>query len=377
METRTRITAAISGIALIAALGACASSAPGADEPAESAPPGTEQNAEMDALIEQSREEGALTITWAVFPDEVNTRLIEGFKGEYELDIPVRIAFESNVDTLSAKLTEETKAGVKASSDLFLTTSATGALVEPPAGAAAGSATVDLLEAQDWASFSPWNADLVEGDGQFLAIAHQFPGFIYNTNTVQEGDLPKVANDVLKMTDYAIASTPYGASFNTIAIGMGGPDAVKAHLAEFQPAGLINCGEVSRVASGEFDAMWVGCGKSAVDEGVRKGAPLGYVAVSDGAVANSVYVGIPKNSEHPAAAALFAAWLNSSAAQQIMWDGIALDNAQIEGTHSADYVESLKEEGVEVEIIDVAFVKENPEYFEREFKGAIVALLLK
>ncbi|MFT4214977.1 MAG: extracellular solute-binding protein [Microbacterium sp.] len=362
------VAASLMALSMVGALTGCASDDSTAED-SETTSQASERNAELDALIEQAKEEGALTITWAVYPDAVNTELIEAFKDEYDLDIPVQIAFESNIDTLAAKLTEESEAGVEASSDLFLTTAATAASV--------GSSGSDLIEPQDWASFSPWNADFSEADGEFLVVGHQFPGFIYNTNTVDENDLPTTASDVLKMTDYAIASTPYGASFNTLAIGMGGPEAVEAYLAEFEPAGLINCGEVSRVASGEFDAMWVGCGKSYVDEGVKDGAPLGYVSVSDGAVANSVYVAVPKNSEHPAAAALFAAWLNTSTAQQITWDGTAIDNAQLEGSHSADYIAELKAEGTDVQVVDVAFVLENPQYFDSEFKSAIVALLSK
>lgn len=363
MRTRTTRTAAVlAGFGLIAALASCAGSPAPADTAEESAP--VEKNEALTALIEEAEAEGGLTITWALFTDAASTQLADAFKEEYDLDIPVRIAFESNIDTLAAKLAEETAAGVETSSDLFLTTAAT-----------AGTVGSELIAPQDWASFSPWNADLVASDGQYIVVAHQFPGFIYNTDRVDEEDLPATADDVLKMTDYAIASTPYGASFNTLADGIGGPDAVLEHLAEFEPAGLINCGEVDRIASGEFDAMWMACGKAYVDEGLREGAPLGFITPEDGAVANSVYVGVPANSAHPAAAALFASWLNTPQAQKIMWDGIATDNALIEGTHNAEYIAELESDGVEVTFIDVAFVLDNPELFTREFKGAIVASL--
>lgn len=361
-----KLAAAVAGLSLAAAgLVSCAG---GGGEPAAdpTSADTQEMTPEFQALVDKAKEEGGLTITWAVFPDAVNTKLIEAFK-EGVVDVPVRISFESNIDSLAAKLTEESTAGVKASSDLFLTTSATAATM--------GSAGANLVEPQDWASFSPWNEGLSEQDGEFLTIAHQFPGFIYNTNAIDEKDLPKSADDVLGLTDYAIASTPYGASFNTLAIGLGGPDALLSYLADFHPAGLINCGEVDRIASGEFDGMWMGCGKSYVDEGVREGAPLGFVSVSDGAVANAVYVAVPKNSEHPASAALFAAWLNTPEAQSIMWEGTAIDNALIEGSHSADYIADLEEEGTEVEMVDVQYVLDNPEYFARDFKSAIVAEL--
>ncbi|MGV2985048.1 extracellular solute-binding protein [Microbacterium sp. AGC85] len=363
MRTRTtRSAAAIAGLGLIVALASCSGSPAPADTSGESAP--VEKTEALTALVEEAEAEGALTITWALFPDAASTKLAEAFKKEYDLDIPVRLAFESNIDTLAAKLTEEAGAGVSASSDLFLTTAAT-----------AGTVGNDLIAPQDWASFSPWNADLEAAAGQYIVVAHQFPGFIYNIDRVDEGDLPSSADDVLKMDDYAIASTPYGASFNTLAVGMGGTEAVLKHLSEFAPAGLINCGEVDRIASGEFDAMWVACGKSYVDEGVREGAPLGFVTPEDGAVANSVYVGVPQNSAHPAAAALFASWLNTSTAQGIMWDGIAVDNALIEGTHSAEYVAELEDEDIELTFVDVAFVLDNADLFTREFKGAIVASL--
>lgn len=363
MSTRTtRSAAALAGLGLIIALASCAGTTAPADTPEQAAP--VEKNEALTALVSDAEAEGALTITWALFPDAVSTKLADAFKKEYDLDIPVRLAFESNIDTLAAKLTEETGAGVKTSSDLFLTTAASAGVIDDA-----------LIAPQEWPEFSPWNADLTAADGRYLAIAHQFPGFIYNTDRVKKEDLPVKADDVLKMTDYAIASTPYGASFNTLAFGMGGPDKVLAHLAKFQPAGLINCGEVDRIASGEFDAMWMGCGRSYVDEGLREGAPLGFVMPADSAVANTVYVGVPTNSAHPAAAALFASWLNTSTAQGIMWDGIAVDNALIDGTHNADYAAELKGDDIELAFVDVAFVQEHPELFARELKGAIVGAL--
>ena len=363
-----KAAAAFAGVALTLGLAACSGGgAPAASTPA--AAPTESANPALKALIEKAKTEGALTITWAVYNDAVSSKLIDAFKKQYDLDIPIHIAFNDSVDAVAAKLTQEAAAGVTPSSDLSLTTSATAATI--------GSSGSKLIEPQDWASFSPWNKDFSEEGGDFLVIGHQFPGFIYNTNTVDKKDLPKKADDVLKMTKYSIASTPYGASFNTLAIGMGGPDAVKAHLAKFTPAGLINCGETSRIASGEFDAMWVGCGKSFVDQGVKDGAPLGFAAVSDGAIANSVYVAVPKNSAHPAAAALFGAWLNTPAAQAITWDGSSVDNAQLKGTHSADYLAKLKKDGTDPTIVNVAYVVAHPEDFSREFKGAIVGLLKK
>lgn len=357
-------TASVFALILVGGLASCSTDA-STSEPEETVEQQVEITPAMQALIDQANEEGALNLTYAVFYDDSMAELMEAFQKSYGLDLNVQLAKNSNVDQNVSQLLEEANAGIAATSDVVVSNAEQVWNL--------GSEGNGVIEAIDVASLLPAAESFAINDGEFLRVVHQFGGFTYNTNAFNEDELPESAADVVELVNSGkvIASTTPAAFFNLMAYTLGAEGTI-AHASEFEPAGLIACGEINRIASGEFDALWVGCGKSDVDMAAEQGAPLGFHVVEDMAFANEFYLGVPKNAAHPAAAQLFAVWMTTPEAQQILWNTARIDNVQTENSHSAEFITEVEaNQGIEIVTIDADFAKANSDMYGRDFRGAV------
>lgn len=362
-----RVGGAVVAAVLMVSIAGCTTGAPEGGSSPSDTPSALPQNEELTKILTAAKSEAGLTIAWPVINDDASNALAAAFKKEYGLTVPVSIVFRSDQDALTAKLVEESTAGIPATSDVFLATASQASRV--------GATGQGFIAPLDWASFAPWTKGLESEKGDFLAVTNQFAGFIYNTNKIKESELPKTAQDVIPLAKTKkIASTPYASGFSLL--GYFWPkDKVFQYVTDFTPAGLIACGEVSRVASGEFDGMWIACGNSYVDQGVKEGAPLGFHMVSDVSFMNTSYIGVPKNSAHPNLAKLFAAWMNSPQAQAILRDKASMDNAFVPGTDGAKFLAKLKSQGINPVVSDLKFDQEHPDLNDRAYKAEIVKRL--
>jgi iron(III) transport system substrate-binding protein len=154
-------------------------------------------------------------------------------------------------------------------------------------------------------------------------------GLIYNSDLVKGDDIPKRLSDVLKPKwKGKIASTPYAAGMREFAMpDVLGREAVFDFTRKLskQISGLMRCGEMDRITSGEFLMLVLACGESNVNMARRRGMPLGYALLRDAIVAHTRYAGVPKNSAAPNAAALIIAYLHTPEGQKLLWDLDGLD----------------------------------------------------
>ena len=125
--------------------------------------------------------------------------------------------------------------------------------------------------------------------------------------------------------------------------------------------GLIRCGELSRITSGEFAIMVLGCGSYAVRLERARGAPLGHVILDDGATISFFYWGVPRNSASPNLAKLFINMAMSEEGQKVVYKTYATDHYALPGSKSAGELKGLKAKGVKILEVDAEFVSEHPE----------------
>ena len=144
----------------------------------------------------------------------------------------------------------------------------------------------------------------MDWDGRVLIVVSRTPGFTYNTNMVSANEVPQRVEDLLNPKwKGKIASTPYAASFDRLAL-IWGEEKTTAFLQKFskQVAGLIRCGEEERVANGEFALLAFNCDLADANDMRQKGAPVGGRIFKDAGILSYWYLAVPSNSAHPNAA---------------------------------------------------------------------------
>jgi len=226
-----------------------------------------------------------------------------------------------------AKITREAKAGQPASTDVVWNNS----------GGALKSGKVGIMRKMNWLAYLDrqplkWEGfDPIAPGGIGLASAGSLVGIMYNSDLVKGDDIPKSFEDIFKPKFKGkIASTPYAAGMREF----GMPD-VLGHkkMTEFtkrltnQIGGLMRCGSVDRLTSGEFLMLVFSCGDQYVNRAhnSNSGEPLGYALMKEAVISHTRYGMVPVNSSSPNAAALFVAYLHSKEGQKWMWQNNGLD----------------------------------------------------
>jgi iron(III) transport system substrate-binding protein len=269
----------------------------------------------------------------------------------------VRFTPGPSMPEVAAKVAQEVEAGRPASTDVLI-----------------GSEThvvttiqADAVLPVDWASWAPNIQDprLIAPGGVAVQLASRVIGMTYNTSRLSGDAVPTSLQDVLKpQYKDPIASTPHAANFDRLASPelWGEPRTVEyvTKLAE-QTAGLMRCGEVNRILSGEFDMLVTDCGSYDALKGQAQGAPLGHVIPSDAAEIAYWYLSVPKNAAHPNAAKLWINYVLGREGQDILYELDFSDHYLVPGSHTAAAVEAQQAKGVKFAQIDVGFVQRNDE----------------
>ena len=194
----------------------------------------------------------------------------------YGLNLKVSFTPGPSMPQMAAKVVDEVKAGRAASSDVVLG-EALHIITE---------SSNNALTTVDWASWAPaiQNPALIGANGGAVQFELLFPGITYNTSRLKGDAIPKTLENLLKPQYKGhLASTVYAAHFDELSTPeLWGPAKTTDYVTKFakQITGQIGCGEIGRVASGEFDAMAIDCGTS-FQQWVAKGAPIGHVIPSD------------------------------------------------------------------------------------------------
>jgi ABC-type Fe3+ transport system substrate-binding protein len=250
----------------------------------------------------------------------------------------------------ASRIIQEAKAGQPATTDLFI-------------GSENHVARMSLRKL-DWAKTFPHiSRPMVDWDGRVLIVVSRTPGFTYNTSQVAANEVPQKVEDLLNPKwKGKIASTPYAASFDRLAL-IWGEEKTTAFLQKFvkQVAGLVRCGEEERVANGEFAMLAFNCDLADANDMREKGAPVGGRIFKDAGILSYWYLAVPSNSSHPNAASLLAALLLNREGQDILWKTEKTGSHLVEGTYMNKFVKDQEGQGVKFYANPVSEVVKNQE----------------
>ncbi|HZS01920.1 MAG TPA: ABC transporter substrate-binding protein [Chloroflexota bacterium] len=311
-------------------------------------------SASYQALIDAARREGQLNLVWSnnsFGGMEGARRWAEGFNRTYGLNVDVRFTPGPAPNEVATRVVQEYQSGRPASTDVLL-------LGSSPL---AGILQFDMLLSSDWTVWAPnvRDASFVAPGGVAVEVSMRTPGITYNTSRVRPDEVPTSLQDMLKpQYKGRVASTPYASGFDWLATSdFWGEPRTREYVSKLadQIAGLIRCGEMPRIASGEFDFLALDCGGFEALKAQRRGEPLASVIPADVAAITYWYMAVPKHAAHPAAAQLWINYLLSREAQDILWDVDAQDHYRVPGSHQAAAIAALEAGGARPVEVDVAF----------------------
>ncbi len=308
----------------------------------------------LKALIAAAKKETTIRGMWS-------SSSLNGGKGFKQIVAAMNKKYGTNIKPLFtpgpsmtrmiAKLTREMKAGQKSSSDLVWGNS----------GGVLKSGKIGLLRSMNWMSYlsrpmlkAEKGFDPVGPNGIALASASTLVGVVYNSDIVKGDDIPRSLADVLKPKwKGKIASTPYAAGMREFAmpdlLGEGAMLNFTRKLSN-QIGGLMRCGSMDRITSGEFVMLVLSCGDQYVNQAERRGEPLGYSLMKDAVVSHTRYGSVPKHSGSPNAAALFVTYPHTKAAQKWMWETVGLDFHLYPESHQRRSLNAARDAGAKVVI---------------------------
>jgi iron(III) transport system substrate-binding protein len=256
---------------------------------------------------------------------------------------------------MTAKITQEVAAGQKSTTDVLLgTVEHFTPLVNRP-----------VLEEYDYSRFSRRIGNkMVAPRNIGVEIYTSTGGIAYSSTLVSKGEVPRKLEDVLNPKwKGKIASTPYAAYFNRVALRPEwGTERMKAFVSKLSDyvGGLIRVNEISRIISGEFVMLVLASSQDVTIE-KAKGAPVDFTIPEDAAVAHFAYMGVPRTAVHPNLAKLFINMILSEEGQKLLYKTHASDHHELPGSQTAERLSALKARGIDILRVDVKTSLEHPE----------------
>lgn len=322
----------------------------------------TGHSQEVRRLIAAAKEKGEkeLNLTWSEesFSGAAGAKMFETlFNQMYGMNIRIHFTPGPSMTDMAGRVTQEVAAGRNPSTDILLgTESHYSALLKRK-----------VLEEYDYTKLSPRiRKDIVAPTG--VEIGGIISGILYNTNLVSPSEAPRRLEDALHPKwKGKIASTANAGIFDRVAARPEwGPEKMKAFVRRLseQVAGLIRCGEDSRVITGEFHMLVLGCGSLFAHKAQAKGAPLGNAILEDGTTIGYFYIGVPRTSSRPNLAKLFVNMVLSEEGQKVAYKTYFSDHPDLPGSQSGGELKELKAKGTEPLKVNVKFVTEHPELRE-------------
>lgn len=316
-------------------------------------------------LVSKAKKETTLRAQWGA--DTLDggpglKKIVAAMNKKYGLNLQPSFTPGANMQGMMAKITREQAAGQPASSDVYFGNpqSMLQAMEHKP------------LTPIDWRALierkflaEPGFDPIVPGDIG-VAMASTLVGVIYNSNLVKGSDIPRKLDDLMNPKwKGKIASTPYAAGFREFAMPeLLGKEKIVDFVKKYSKhiGGLIRCGEMDRLTSGEFLMLALACGDQEVNIAERKGIPLGYAIMQDATISHTRYGAVPKNSRAPNAAALFIAFLHTAEGQKLMWDIDGLDFHLYPESNQKKKLDAAKAKGAKVVISSPQWLNKNKHY---------------
>jgi ABC-type Fe3+ transport system substrate-binding protein len=308
-------------------------------------------------LVESAKKEGQLILSWGTGTMggiEGLQMMEKGFNKTYGLNLQFKFTPGPAMPQFASRIIQEAKAGQPSSTDLFV--GSENHVARMP------------LKSVEWTKIFPHiTAPMIDFDNKVLIVTTRTPGFTYNSKMVVGNDIPQRVEDVLNPKwKGKIASTPYAASFDRLAM-MWGEEKTTAFLQKFvkQVAGLIRCGEDERIASGEFAMLVFNCDLASPQEAKEKGGPVDGQIFKDAGMLSYWYITVPANARNPSAATLLAAFLLSKDGQDILYKTDKSSSHWVKGTQMSKFVAEQEKRGVKFLSYSVMDVLKNAEEHTR------------
>lgn len=279
-------------------------------------------------LIKGAKNETTLKAQWGADTLDGGAgleKIVAAMNKKYGLKLKPSFTPGANMQGMMTKISREAAAGQPASSDVYFGNPQSMLQAMKP----------KALKPMDWKAFleRPIPADpefdpIVPGNIG-IAMASTLVGAIYNSDRVKGNDIPRKLTDALDPKwKGKIASTPYAAGLREFAMPeLLGKERIIDYAKKLSKhiGGLMRCGEMDKITSGEFLMLVLACGDQEVNVAQRQGIPLGYAIMDEATISHTRYGAVPVNSSSPNAAALFIAYLHTAEGQKLMWDIDGLD----------------------------------------------------
>lgn len=299
-----------------------------------------------DEILKEAKAEGELHFmaSGETFGgQEAMTLLEKAFNEKYGTNITLRFTPGPSMPAMAARLQQEAKSGAAASTDLYLGNLASIALL----------ARENVLADINWAeTFPEVEPEMEISKGHGVLVRTSISAIVYNPELVDAESVPTSYDDLVnpeKLDAWKgrLAAPPYHDWLAAQLLVRPRDEVIEyAKKVASLVSGFIRYGEEERVVSGEFAVMAsTGDGPGYTAFWQRRGAPLDFVVGIQPAPTDYFQVAVPKNSAHPNAAALFAAFLTTPEAQEI------IDSVSFQGSHlspNTTVAKYIKESGVKL-----------------------------
>ena len=284
----------------------------------------------LEELIAGAKKETTLRAMWSsssLRGGKGFRQVVAAMNKKYGTNLKAKFTPGPSMTRMIAKVTREVKAGQPGSTDV----------IWGNAGGALKGGKVGILRKMNWLAYLErqplkWEGfDPVAPGSVALASAGSLVGIMYNSDLVKGDDIPKSFEDVFKPKFKGkIASTPYAAGMREFGMpDVLGNDKMMAFTKRLtnQIGGLMRCGSVDRITSGEFLMLVFSCGDQYVNRAhnSKNGEPIAYALMKEAVISHTRYGSVPVNARSPHAAALFVAYLHTVEGQKWMWQNAGLD----------------------------------------------------
>ena len=315
---------------------------------------------ELAAIVKAADKEPPLKLVWSTETlDGISGAKIirDGMNKMFGTHVEMKFAPGGSMPQVGNQIAAEYKAGRQATSDVYITS----------LNNAARFGKDGVFEAVPWTKILPGRItdEMVEDGGMSLRFVTNMTSVVYNTKLLPNP--PRTLQGFLAPElKGKFATTPYAASFDIIGSNdMWGPTKTMEFAKAFskQVSGLIRCADISRVASGEFQALVMACGGSS-QVLTDQGAPIDWFVPQDAASLGFFYFMVPKNAASPNAAKLLITYLMTPEGQKIAWDTWRNDLHFFPDSHAAKRVEALHKLGVKVHLQTIEWSNAHPEGLE-------------
>jgi len=311
----------------------------------------------LSQLVDGAKKEGQLILSWGTGTMggiEGAEAMEKAFNKTYGLNLQFKFTPGPAMPQFASRIIQEAKAGQPSSTDLYV-------------GSENHVARM-ALKSVEWPKLFPHiTAAMTDFDNKVLIVTTRTPGFSYNTKLVGAKEVPqKLEDTLLPKWKGKIASTPYAASFDRLAM-IWGEEKSTAFLNKFvkQVSGLIRCGEDERIAAGEFAMLVFNCDLASPQEAKEKGGPVDGQVFRDAGILSYWYVTVPTNARNPNAATLLAAFLLNKDGQDLLYKTERSSSHLVKGTPMNKFIIEQEKRGVKFTAYSVSDVVKNAEEHSR------------